>query len=64
MNNVAVDQVLQVVAPVPGDFNGDGAINGIDLGVLLGNWLTPFGDINGDGVTDGVDLGFLLGGWR
>ena len=62
--DVPVDQVLQIVSPVPGDFNGDGAINGVDLGVLLGNWLTPFGDINGDGMTDGVDLGFLLGGWR
>jgi hypothetical protein len=25
-------------APCPGDVNGDGAVNGVDLAILLFNW--------------------------
>ena len=52
--------------PVPGDFNGDGVVNGDDLGALLGTWGPCAGcptDMNGDGVVDGNDLGQLLGLW-
>jgi len=46
------------------DFNGDGAVNGTDLTVLL----VEFGgagaaDLNGDGVVDGLDLSRLLAEW-
>ncbi len=46
------------------DLNGDGSVDGVDLGVMLGNW-GPGGetDLNQDGAVDGVDLGILLGGW-
>ena len=49
----------------PADFNRDGVVDGIDLGVLLAAWGTPGGpaDLNGDGVVDGNDLGSLLGSW-
>lgn len=51
----------------PGDLDGDGFINGADLGLLLGAWGTdgePIGaDINDDGTVDGADLGLLLGAW-
>ena len=51
----------------PGDLNGDGAINGGDLGSLLGVWGPasnfPPADLNGDGVINGGDLGLLLGCW-
>lgn len=51
----------------PADVNGDGAVNALDLTILLGNWgLTgpnrP-GDVNGNGVIDGSDLTLVLAGW-
>ena len=47
-----------------GDLTGDGAIDGADLGLLLGAWGLPGdSDLNGDGTTDGADLGLLLGAW-
>lgn len=48
------------------DLNGDGAVNGADLGLLLGAWgpceECP-ADINCSGEVDGADLGLLLGQW-
>lgn len=51
--------------PIEGDVNGDGVVNGADLGHLLGDWGEgpSLADLNGDGVVDGVDLGTLLGAW-
>ena len=53
----------------PADLNGDGIVDGADLGIALGSWgecpakgACP-GDINGDGVVDGADLGVILGSW-
>jgi chitinase len=49
-----------------GDLDGDGAVDGADLGVLLGQWGGPASsaaDLNGDRAVDGVDLGALLGAW-
>jgi hypothetical protein len=58
-----------------GDVNGDGLVDGIDLGLVLANWSIPAGspgcagshpcpaDINGDGVVNGLDLGILLSQW-
>lgn len=50
-------------ATVLGDLNGDGLVDGADLGLLLGAWGTPGADLNGDGTTDGADIGALLAGW-
>ena len=59
----------------PADLNGDGSVDGLDLGILLAHWSIPAGspgcggamlcaaDINGDGVVDGLDLGILLASW-
>jgi hypothetical protein len=48
----------------------DGAVNGVDLGALLGYWgpttsasASQRCDLNRDGAVDGVDLGILLGAW-
>ena len=49
--------------PCPEDLNGDGIVNGADLGLLLGAWGTSGGDINDDGLTNGADLGLMLGAW-
>jgi len=49
------------------DFNGNGCVNGNDLGTLLGLWGVGGGlsiaDFNCDGKVDGNDLGVLLGQW-
>ncbi len=47
-----------------GDFNGDGYIDGYDLGMLFAGWgMDGATDINGDGITDGTDLGIILENW-
>ena len=52
----------------PGDADGNGFVDGRDLGELLGNWgpctYSPcFEDFSGDGVINGADLGILLNNW-
>ena len=61
---LVIDGPPQVPA-CPGDLDDDGTVNGVDLGIILGNWDTanPISDLNGDGATNGLDLGILLGGW-
>jgi hypothetical protein len=55
---------LTLVPANPADLNGDGFVNGPDLGILLGGWGQPGPtDINQDGTTNGPDLGLLLGSW-
>ncbi len=59
---------VRSVAPpeLVGDLNGDGLIDGSDLGILLSQWGACggcAGDLNGDGVVDGSDLGITLAGW-
>ncbi len=60
------DGTLGVVA-VPGDVNGDGKVNGADLGAVLGAFgpAAPgaAADFDHNGVVDGADLGFVLGRW-
>lgn len=52
----------------PADLNGDGVVDGADLGLLLAAWGTCaersprcVGDLDGNGAVDGADLGLLLG---
>lgn len=48
------------------DLDGDGDVDGADLGLLLGSWGPCGGcpaDLDGDGDVDGADLGLLLGSW-
>ena len=49
----------------PADFNGDGLVNGVDLGGLISAWGTvaPDFDLDGDGVVSGGDLGQLFAAW-
>ncbi|MBM4105098.1 MAG: hypothetical protein FJ257_02150 [Phycisphaerae bacterium] len=54
------------VAPVLGDLNDDGIVNGADLAILLGAWGACSGcaaDLNDDGIVNGTDLSILLGAW-
>lgn len=56
--------VLAVEAPVLGDLDGNGVVDGADLGLLLGAWDSSGpGDLDGSGSVDGADLGLLLGAW-
>jgi hypothetical protein len=48
----------------PADLNGDGKVDGADLGILLANWGRPGAtDLNGDGTTDGADQAILMAAW-
>jgi hypothetical protein len=53
-------------APSP-DLDGDGMVDGVDLGLLLASWVvcppTCSADLNEDGVVDAADLGILLAAW-
>jgi hypothetical protein len=47
-----------------GDLNGDGAVDGADLGLLIADWGGwGAGDLNCDGTVDGADLGLLVAAW-
>ena len=53
----------------PADINGDGVVDGIDLGILLAHWGDCLGrvpccsDLSGAGHVDGISLGILLANW-
>lgn len=52
--------------PAPGgDINWDGAVDGLDLSVVLSAWgsVVPVADLNGDGAVDGLDLAVILANW-
>lgn len=53
------------VQPRAGDFNGDGAVDGSDLALLLSQWgaVHSNADLNGDGVVSGEDLAYILSSW-
>ena len=60
------DGVPDACEPLRGDFDGDGVVDGIDLGHFHSLWGTDGsegGDFNGDGIVDGGDLAILLGNW-
>ncbi|MCA9284963.1 MAG: CRTAC1 family protein [Phycisphaerales bacterium] len=75
LQNVPADQTIVVhrydSESTPGDLDGDGDVDGADLGLLLGAWgncptagaATCPADLDGNGTVDGADLGILLGAW-
>ena len=62
-DNDGIPNVCDCACDVFRDFN----VNGIDLGILLGQWgpanQFTVTDFNQDGSVDGSDLGVLLGAW-
>ena len=49
----------------PYDLNGDGVVNGADVGLFLAMWgeMGGPGDFNNDGIVNGADFGGLLAAW-
>jgi len=70
ITNFHFDIIVDTTSTVPGDANGDGVVNVIDLGMLGYAWLTEVGepkfdprvDFNGDGKINVLDLG-TIGFW-
>lgn len=71
-DNPFIDFGLQHEVPaidtsIQGDLNGDGVVNGADMGLLLAAWgPAPAGtpaDLDSDAVVGGGDLGLLLANW-
>jgi hypothetical protein len=69
---ICCDTILWIKGPLSGvqsctpDLNGDGQVDGADLGMLLSAWGSTAGgcaDLNNDGIVDGSDLGILLAAW-
>ena len=66
----AINLVGVETLPIPpcnqADFNGDGMVNGTDIGSLIGAW-GPCGDcpqdLSGNGIVDAEDLGLLFSLW-
>ena len=56
---------LLVTVKIPGDIDGNGVVDVVDLLALLAAWGEPGGpaDINNDGIVDVVDLLILLANW-
>ena len=54
-----------VEASCPADVDGNGTINGGDLGLLLLDWGSDAvrSDLNGDGLVNGADVGLMLLAW-
>ena len=51
-------------SPCPGDFDGNGIVDGSDLGTLFTQWGGPgSADFDGNSVVDGGDLGTLFVYW-
>jgi len=47
-----------------GDLDGTHTVDGVDLGMLMANWIgSGVGDLDHSGVVDGADLGTLLAAW-
>jgi len=56
---------LDRLMPRSADLNGDGTVDGGDLGNLMVDWGSSSGpsDLNSDGAVDGADLGEMLLRW-
>ncbi len=67
-NEGKIYQIKSLVAPISPDLNMDGFVDGLDLGILLGNFNQTTapggGELNGTDPVDGLDLGILLGAWN
>jgi hypothetical protein len=64
--NIDDVEILGTVVECVGDLNGDGMVNGADVGLMLAEWgpcRNCAADLNHDGEINGADLGLLLSSW-
>ena len=67
LGSAIIDEALRFN---PGDANGDGAVNILDLSILSGNWQGTGvggsfdGDFNADGIVNILDLSTLSANWQ
>ncbi len=57
---------VEDIIPCPADLNGDGKVDGADLGLMLADWGPCDGclaDLSPNSAVDGADLGLLLAAW-
>ena len=56
-----------VVCDCPADLDGDGAVGGADLTIILSDWgcigNDCVGDLDGNGEVNGADLTIILSAW-
>jgi hypothetical protein len=56
------------VVPLPGDANGDGMVNGLDINAVAAQWNHTgyflMGDTNGDGMVNGLDINAVALHWQ
>ncbi|NLE36704.1 MAG: hypothetical protein GX621_01620 [Pirellulaceae bacterium] len=63
------DQILEIITPLGGDANLDGAVNAVDASIMAAHWLRSdgvlwgHGDFNEDGIIDEADAIILGGNW-
>lgn len=64
-SRVTLDLLAPSAPDNPFDINGDGCVDGGDLGIFLTYWGSdnPAGDFDGSGLVDGGDAGLLLTNW-
>jgi hypothetical protein len=62
-----IPETNELVMGCTADINGDGRVDGTDLGNMMVTWGTAApgtpADLNADGVVNSADLGALLGAW-
>ena len=64
-NYAGATGTVNACPPCPGDLDGNGVVDGADIGAMLAAWGSADldADLNTDNVVDGADLGMLLGSW-
>lgn len=69
VNAAAAVQAAIDALPIPGDLDGNGLVNGMDLAIVLGQWgpcvacEACVADLDDDCVVGGADLAIVLGQW-
>jgi hypothetical protein len=65
-NSFQGNVAFRVDAPIAGDVNYDGVVNGLDISLVASQWLQTgklAGDANGDGVVNGLDISVIAANW-
>jgi len=68
-NNRLTNKTTPVIITIPGDLNGDGYVNPVDLGMIAAGWRKQVppapgnADVNGDGAVNVADLAYVTAHW-